>query len=119
MRWATRPSCGTSGGSRSLHLSGAPSAHILPQTHRHDLLGLRSIREAAGQSVKSSIFHTWVRDNRDAGVVSSRGALLRLRHEFAGVGGSVRFYKVEAEGQLCRRLFDGVVRNLFLASLLT
>ena len=59
--------------------------------------------------MKSSIFHNWVRDTRDGNVISAHGALLKLRHEFAGLGGDVAFYKAEAEGQLSRQLLPGIV----------
>ncbi|KAI0318083.1 surface antigen-domain-containing protein [Amylostereum chailletii] len=67
-----------------------------------------SIREAAGQSVKSSIFHSWARDTRNGTITSTEGGLTKIRHEFAGLGGDAAFYKVEAEGQACRQLFPGV-----------
>ncbi|KAI0031947.1 surface antigen-domain-containing protein [Vararia minispora EC-137] len=71
-----------------------------------------SIREAAGQTVKSFLFHNWTRDTRDNAILGTYGSLIKLRHEFAGVGGDVRFYKVEGEGQLCRRVVDGVHLSL-------
>ncbi|KZV68356.1 mitochondrial protein [Peniophora sp. CONT] len=71
-----------------------------------------SIREAAGQSVKSSLFHTYVRDNRDNAIMGTRGGYLKLRHEFAGVGGDAAFYKVEGEAQVSKQLHPGVTLSL-------
>lgn len=68
-----------------------------------------SVREAAGQSVKSSLFHTYVRDSRDNAIMGTRGEFIKLRHEFAGVGGDAAFYKVEGEAQVSRQLLPGVV----------
>ena len=73
-----------------------------------------SIREAAGQSVKSSIFHTYVRDSRDNAIMGTSGGYLKLRHEFAGVGGDAVFYKVEGEATASRQLHPGVVGSLFV-----
>jgi len=67
-----------------------------------------SMREAAGQSSKSSISYTWTRDTRDDKFTAKRGLYTRLFQELAGLGGDAAFYKAEAEGQLSRPLIPGV-----------
>ncbi|KAI0040202.1 hypothetical protein FA95DRAFT_1566606 [Auriscalpium vulgare] len=67
-----------------------------------------SVREAAGHTVKSSIFHTWTRDTRDNTITGTRGAFAKLRHEFAGLGGDAVYYKAEAEGCATRAILPGV-----------
>lgn len=68
-----------------------------------------SIREAAGQSVKSAVSHTFQRDSRDDPFVPSSGSFIRLRQEFAGLGGDASFLKLEGEGSIARSLAPGVV----------
>lgn len=70
---------------------------------------LFSMREAAGQSVKSSLFHTWIRDTRDDRVLGTRGSYLKFSQELAGLGGDAAFYKTEGHGQLSRPLFPHTV----------
>jgi outer membrane protein insertion porin family len=70
-----------------------------------------SIRQAAGQTTKSSITHTWVRDNRDDRITATRGEFLKFSHELAGLGGDASFYKAEAETQFSRPLLPGIVRH--------
>jgi outer membrane protein insertion porin family len=67
------------------------------------------MREAAGQSSKSSVSYTWTRDTRDDKFMATRGLYAKIVNEFAGLGGNASFYKVEAEGQLSRPLVPGVV----------
>lgn len=69
------------------------------------------MREAAGQSVKSSVYHSWTRDTRDDRLLGTRGSYLKFYNELAGVGGDASFYKTEAQGQAARSLFPGVVRR--------
>ena len=69
------------------------------------------MREAAGQSVKSSVFHSWTRDTRDDKILGTRGSYTKFFHELAGAGGDTSFYKAEAHGQLSRSLFPGVVSS--------
>jgi outer membrane protein insertion porin family len=69
-----------------------------------------SMREAAGQSLKSAISHSWMRDTRDNPIAATRGLYTKFYQEIAGLGGDASFYKVEAEGQLSRNLFRGSVR---------
>ncbi|TFK22394.1 mitochondrial protein [Coprinopsis marcescibilis] len=74
--------------------------------HRHirDLLPTASIsmRQAAGETTKSSISHTYTRDTRDDRIAATKGSYLKLFHEFAGLGGDASFYKTEVEGQVSR-----------------
>lgn len=72
------------------------------------------MREAAGQTLKSSVSHTWTRDTRDDKFTATRGLYTKLFQEFAGLGGDASFYKTEAEGQLSRPLVPGVVRSLLV-----
>ena len=70
------------------------------------------MREASGQSFKSSLSHTWVRDTRDDKLTGTRGIYTKIYQEIAGIGGDAKFHKLEAEGQLSRSLFAGTVRHL-------
>ncbi|KAH7921552.1 hypothetical protein BV22DRAFT_1038526, partial [Leucogyrophana mollusca] len=67
-----------------------------------------SIRESAGQNVKSSLSHTWIRDTRDDKIAATRGHYTKLYQEIAGLGGDASFYKAEAESQASRPLLPGV-----------
>lgn len=61
-----------------------------------------AIREAAGDSVKSSITHTWTHDQRDYPILPSRGYYAKTSSEIAGwgpLGGDVAFWKSEVEAQ--------------------
>lgn len=69
------------------------------------------MREAAGQTVKSSISHTYLLDTRDDRITATRGFYTKLFQELAGLGGDAKFYKVEAEGQVSRPIVDSVVRS--------
>lgn len=40
---------------------------------------VHSVRDAAGQSVKSSISHTFTRDTRDDPFVATKGSYLKLK----------------------------------------
>lgn len=71
-----------------------------------------SIRQAAGTSMKSSIFHNWTRDTRDDGIMATKGEYLKLSHEFAGIGGDASFYKAQSETLISRRIASNAVRNL-------
>ncbi|KAJ7718585.1 bacterial surface antigen [Mycena maculata] len=67
-----------------------------------------SIREAAGQSVKSSISHTFVLDSRNDRLTPTRGFYLKVTHEAAGLSGDASFLKSETHGQVSRPIFPGV-----------
>lgn len=63
-----------------------------------------SIRQAAGTSIKSSIFHNWTRDTRDDTIMATKGEYMKLSHEFAGIGGDASFYKAQSETVISRRV---------------
>ncbi|KAJ7054448.1 surface antigen-domain-containing protein [Mycena amicta] len=67
-----------------------------------------SIREAAGQTVKSALSHTFVVDTRDDSLVPTTGFYLRTAHELAGLGGDAAFVKSETHAHVSRPLFPGV-----------
>ncbi|GIK07905.1 hypothetical protein Aspvir_003575 [Aspergillus viridinutans] len=61
-----------------------------------------TVRADAGDSVKSSIFHSWVADRRDNPLLPSRGYYAKAFNELAGWGplkGDVSFWKSEVEAQ--------------------
>ena len=61
-----------------------------------------TIRGDAGDSFKSSISHTWIRDRRDNPVIPTRGVFFKTISELAGWGplaGDVAFAKIEAQTQ--------------------
>lgn len=61
-----------------------------------------NVRADAGDSVKSSIFHSWVTEKRDNPMLPSRGYYARIYNEVAGLGplkGDVSFWKSEIETQ--------------------
>ena len=89
---------------------------ITKEGHRHDIgyngiwrqiTGLAknaspTVRIDAGDSVKSSITHTWVNDRRDNAVLPSHGYYAKTVSELAGWGplqGDVAFWKSEIETQ--------------------
>ena len=61
-----------------------------------------TVRGDAGDSVKSSITHTWISDRRDNPLLPSRGYFLKTVSEVAGWGplqGDVAFWRSEMETQ--------------------
>nr|GAT53484.1 predicted protein [Mycena chlorophos] len=60
------------------------------------------MREAAGQSVKSAISHTFVLDTRDDSLVPTKGFYFRTSQEIAGLGGDASFVKSEVHGHVSR-----------------
>ncbi|KAK2760183.1 hypothetical protein FQN54_002250 [Arachnomyces sp. PD_36] len=61
-----------------------------------------TVRGDAGDSVKSSVSHTWVNDRRDNALLPSRGYYAKTFNELAGLGllkGDVSFWKSEVEAQ--------------------
>lgn len=70
------------------------------------------MRENAGQTIKSSVFHTWTRDTRDDSLFGTRGYYLKLSQEYAGLGGNASFCKTETQGQIARPVLPGLVRAL-------
>jgi outer membrane protein insertion porin family len=99
-------------------LSRAGDAHSLAYSSAwRQMTGLATsasptVRADAGDSVKSSVTHTFARDRRDSSLLPQRGYLLRTTSELAGWGplqGDVSFAKgeVEASGAV-PLLFPGV-----------
>ncbi|PYH97482.1 Yip1-domain-containing protein [Aspergillus ellipticus CBS 707.79] len=61
-----------------------------------------TVRADAGDSVKSSLFHSWTIDRRDSPLLPSRGYYAKAFNELAGWGplkGDVSFWKSEIETQ--------------------
>ncbi|KAL4902864.1 hypothetical protein BDW74DRAFT_58754 [Aspergillus multicolor] len=61
-----------------------------------------TVRADAGDSVKSSVFHSWTTDRRDNPFLPSRGYYAKTFNELAGWGplkGDVAFWKSEVETQ--------------------
>ncbi|KAL4915163.1 surface antigen-domain-containing protein [Aspergillus aurantiobrunneus] len=61
-----------------------------------------TVRADAGDSVKSSVFHSWTTDRRDNPFLPSRGYYAKTFNELAGYGplkGDVAFWKSEVEAQ--------------------
>lgn len=61
-----------------------------------------TVRADAGDSVKSSVFHSWANDKRDNPLLPSRGYYAKTFNELAGLGplkGDVSFWKSEIESQ--------------------
>ncbi|KAJ7201668.1 surface antigen-domain-containing protein [Mycena pura] len=71
-----------------------------------------SIREAAGQSVKSSFSHLYTLDSRNDRLMPTEGVYLKAAHEIAGLGGEAAFLKSETHGQVSRPIFPGVSVSL-------
>lgn len=70
------------------------------------------MRESSGQSFKSSISHTWIRDTRDDKLIGTQGSYSKTFQEIAGLGGDAKFHKFEAEGQISRALGYGSVGSV-------
>ncbi|KAG7096661.1 hypothetical protein E1B28_004076 [Marasmius oreades] len=67
-----------------------------------------SIREAAGQTTKSSFSYTYTLDTRDDRISATRGFYTKWTQELAGFGGDASFYKAEAENHISRPIMPGV-----------
>ncbi|KAJ7637008.1 surface antigen-domain-containing protein [Roridomyces roridus] len=101
---------------RSGHMFGGMHEFAYEAVLRH-LGGLKpdaslSIREAAGQSIKSSVSHTFVLDNRNDRLTPTHGFYFKTVHELAGLGGDASFLKSETHGQISRPIFPGVSVSL-------
>ncbi|KAJ3338384.1 hypothetical protein HDU91_001239 [Kappamyces sp. JEL0680] len=73
-----------------------------------------SIRNDAGHSFKSGIFHEIVRDTREDSVFPTTGSYLKFAQELAGLGGDVSFIKNELHALFARGL--GLGMNLALTA---
>lgn len=67
-----------------------------------------AIREESGYSLKSSVKNIFTLDSRDSKVFPTNGGLLKLKTEFAGLGGDIGFLKNELFSQLNVPLFADV-----------
>jgi len=82
------------------------------------------MRESAGTSVKSSLSHTFMYDTRDDRMMATKGVYAKLFQELAGqapglgtgvgLGGDASFYKIEAEGQVSRKVGASSLVGLFV-----
>ncbi|KAK4694066.1 hypothetical protein P7C70_g8810, partial [Phenoliferia sp. Uapishka_3] len=63
-----------------------------------------SIRLSPHSTTKSSLSHTFTRDTRSDPFLSTSGSFLRLKEEYAGLGGDANFVKVEGEWSGARGL---------------
>lgn len=71
-----------------------------------------SVKDQAGQSLKTAITHSFVRDRRDNATLPTRGHYIALHHELAGVGGAksdTSYFKKEVAVQIHQRLWQPVV----------
>ncbi|KAJ7885101.1 surface antigen-domain-containing protein [Mycena olivaceomarginata] len=85
-------------GAKALLRSGRLSSGMHEVAYEADEASL-SMREAAGQSVKSSVSHTFLVDSRDDRLFPTRGFYLKAAHEIAGFGGDASFLKSETHVQ--------------------
>jgi outer membrane protein insertion porin family len=68
---------------------------------------LLRIKDQAGQSLKTAISHSFVRDRRDNATLPTRGHFLSMHHELAGVGSKsdTSYFKNEIAAQIHHRLW--------------
>ncbi|KAF9459123.1 surface antigen-domain-containing protein [Collybia nuda] len=67
-----------------------------------------SMRESAGQTIKSSVSHSYIVDTRDDRITAASGHYAKIFNEYAGLGGDASFFKTEIEGQVSRPVYDGI-----------
>ncbi|POW18353.1 hypothetical protein PSHT_05916 [Puccinia striiformis] len=67
-----------------------------------------SIRQAAaiGPNVKSAVTLSWIRDTRDQSVFPTKGSLLKIVQEYAGLFGQANYMKSTLESAISRPLFN-------------
>ncbi|KIK65641.1 hypothetical protein GYMLUDRAFT_39139 [Collybiopsis luxurians FD-317 M1] len=75
-----------------------------------------SVREAAGQTSKSSLSYTYTFDNRDDRITGTRGFYSKVFQEFAGLGGDASYLKAETEHHISRPILPGVTLSLSACS---
>ncbi|KAJ5895458.1 hypothetical protein N7495_007149 [Penicillium taxi] len=106
--WASHEEVVKGGWGKLRWLSGSGHRHELGYNgFWRQLTGLAenaspTVRADAGDSVKSSIFHSWVNEQRDNPMLPSRGYYAKIFNEVAGLGplkGDVAFWKSEIETQ--------------------
>ncbi|KAF5393977.1 hypothetical protein D9757_000332 [Collybiopsis confluens] len=75
-----------------------------------------SVREAAGQTSKSSLSYTYTFDNRDDHITGTRGFHTKVFQEYAGLGGDASYFKAETEHHLSRPIVSGATLSLSASS---
>lgn len=104
--WASHEEALKGAGAKFSWATGGGSTHQVSYTGMwRQITGLAgtaspAVRNDAGDSVKSSITHTWIQDQRDNPFIPQRGYLLKTISEIAGWGplrGDVAFWKSELE----------------------
>ncbi|KKY18337.1 putative outer membrane omp85 family [Phaeomoniella chlamydospora] len=104
--WASHEELLRGGWSKFRYLTSSGSIHEFGYNgYWRQLTGLAvnaspTVRNEAGDSVKSSISHVWVQDRRDNPTLPSSGYLAKTTNEIAGWGplkGDVAFWKSELE----------------------
>ncbi|KAH8549405.1 surface antigen-domain-containing protein [Umbelopsis sp. PMI_123] len=70
-----------------------------------------NVKDQAGQSFKTAITHSFIRDRRDNATLPTQGHYLALHHELAGVGtkSDSSYFKKELAAQVHHRLWGPVV----------
>ena len=72
------------------------------------------IRKDAGHSLKSCIGYSISIDKRNDSLLPTNGVFGKLNFEFAGLGGDVKHFKTEFDGQFIKTIFKKlVILNLF------
>jgi len=69
------------------------------------------IQDQAGQSLKTAISHSFVRDRRDNATLPTRGHFLSIHHELAGIGSKsdTSYFKKEIAAQVHHRLWGPII----------
>ena len=106
-QWASHEEVLKSGWTRLRWLGSPKSRHELSYDHSwRQITGLSgnaspTVRTEAGDSVKSSLTHTWTADYRDNALLPQSGVYLKTINEFAGglLTGDVNFWKTTVETQ--------------------
>lgn len=68
------------------------------------------VREQCGPTLKSAMRHILSIDKRDATLFPSKGSLIEITSEVAGLGGNIGFIKNELNLQTNWTVFDDLVR---------
>ncbi|XP_064399710.1 sorting and assembly machinery component 50 homolog A-like [Halichondria panicea] len=71
-----------------------------------------SVRANAGHSLKSSLKHTLVTDERDDPLLPHSGYQVKMTHEMAGLGGDTVYGKAEVQSELYQELWRDWVLSL-------
>lgn len=60
----------------------------------------------AGPNLKSALALSWIRDTRDQAVFPTRGSLLKLVQEYAGLCGQANYFKTTFQSGISRRILN-------------